>query len=213
MQARSENASAKRPAAKVDGRRLRSEESRRRIVNAMLQLVEAGTLAPSAEQVAAAAGVGLRSVFRHFRDVDSLYLEIAEIVAPRIRALGERPFQATGWQEQMMELVSRRAAAFEALGPILRASRLHGHYSKAVRACRARLAEGLRSLLLSRLPAELKDAPRVEALDLLLSFEAWSRLRDDQGLSVAAAKATLAAAVAAVLALDRPGHRARTAKA
>ena len=190
---------ARRQAAKLDGRRLRSEESRRRIVTAMIELVEAGDLAPSAERVAERAGVGLRSVFRHFRDLDSLYLEIAEIMLPRLRALGERPFRATRWQDQLVEMVERRASAYEVLGPVMRASRLHSHRSEALRTCRARLGEALRALLLERLPADLRDPARVEALDLLLSFEAWSRLRDEQGLSIAAAKATLAAAVAAVL--------------
>ena len=60
----------------TDGRRRRSQRSRDRIVTAMIDLVEAGAITPSAEEVAARAEVGLRSVFRHFRDMESLYREI-----------------------------------------------------------------------------------------------------------------------------------------
>ena len=183
----------------VDGRRLRSKDSRRRIVDAMLELVEAGILSPSGEQVAAKAGVGLRSVFRHFHDMDSLYLEIGEIVAPRLLAVSATPFIGTTWREQISEMVSRRAAAFEALAPILRASHLHSHRSDTVRAGRQRLSGALRALLKARLPPDALAPAAFEALDMALSFEAWTRLRDEQALSVDDAKAVLALLVTGIL--------------
>jgi AcrR family transcriptional regulator len=61
----------------TDGRRKRSETSRQRIVEAMIALVGEGHMSPSAEQVATRAGVGLRTVFRHFADMDSLYASMA----------------------------------------------------------------------------------------------------------------------------------------
>ena len=56
----------------ADGRRLRSERSRQAIIDAMLKLVEEGVLVPTAQQVSERAGVGIRSVFRHFSDMESL---------------------------------------------------------------------------------------------------------------------------------------------
>jgi AcrR family transcriptional regulator len=55
--------------AGLDGRRVRSERSRKSIIDAMLQLVEEGILVPTAQQVSERAGVSLRSVFRHFSDM------------------------------------------------------------------------------------------------------------------------------------------------
>ena len=66
----------------VDGRRRRSLDSRARIVAAMLELVRLGNASPNAVEVAARAGVGLRSVFRHFKDMESLYVEIMGWWAP-----------------------------------------------------------------------------------------------------------------------------------
>ena len=55
-----------------DGRALRSERSRRPIVEALFALVGEGVLQPTAQQVADRAGVGIRTVFRHFEDMDAL---------------------------------------------------------------------------------------------------------------------------------------------
>src|SRR5262249_35992701 len=66
-----------RPAPRaLDGRQRRSERSRGAIVQALFELTRAGELEPTAQQVAARARVGIRSVFRHFADMDSLYAEL-----------------------------------------------------------------------------------------------------------------------------------------
>ncbi|WP_415427269.1 TetR/AcrR family transcriptional regulator, partial [Staphylococcus borealis] len=75
------------PAA--DGRRRRSQDSRARIVQAMLDLVREGDVSPSAELVAARADVGLRTVFRHFSDLDSLYREMSAVISSELMALVE----------------------------------------------------------------------------------------------------------------------------
>jgi hypothetical protein len=58
---------------KLDGRLLRSERSRQLIIAAMIELVGEGNLIPTAQQVAERADVGIRSVFRHFDDMDSIF--------------------------------------------------------------------------------------------------------------------------------------------
>jgi AcrR family transcriptional regulator len=64
----------------MDGRRLRSADSRRRILGAMLALILEGKPDPGAEAVAARAGVGLRTVFRLFSDMESI---CAEMLVPQ----------------------------------------------------------------------------------------------------------------------------------
>ena len=72
-------------------RRTRGQANKLSIVRALSDLIRGGIVAPTAEQVAARAGVGLRSVFRHFADMETLYREIAnELVAAILQArLGE----------------------------------------------------------------------------------------------------------------------------
>ena len=64
------------PSEASDGRVRRGERSRDAIVQALFELIGAGATTPTAQQVAQRAGVGLRSVFRHFRDMESLFAEV-----------------------------------------------------------------------------------------------------------------------------------------
>jgi len=179
-----------------DGRHRRGEDNRARIVAAMLELVQGGEVSPGAEQVAARADVGLRTVFRHFKDMDSLYREMGRVIEAEMTAIVERPFAARDWRERVIELVGRRAGVFERIGPFKRASNVSRHRSTFLEAENARLVRTLRDILVAQLPDEVAgDASRLEILDLLLSFESWSRLRHDQGLSPSRAQETLEAAI------------------
>jgi AcrR family transcriptional regulator len=152
-----------------DGRALRSERSRRAIHEALFALVGEGVLQPTAQQVADRAGVGIRTVFRHFEDMDALLAEIHARV-----------------------LVARRATLFERVAAYKRSGDVQRWRSPFLRARHAALVRELRAALLRWLP-ELEDAPAdfVEALDLAVSFEAWDRLRSEQRLGPARARAAL----------------------
>ena len=183
-----------------DGRRRRSLDSRARIVAAMLELVREGAVTPGAERVAARADVGLRTVFRHFKDMDSLYGEMSKVVEMQFRVVVERPFTAPRGKERIVKLVHRRAEVYETIAPFKRASEAHRHRSAFLEAGQARMVATSRKILQAELPPEVAtDEPTFEALDLLLSFEAWNRLRREQGLSAARARQTVEATVRRLL--------------
>lgn len=176
----------------VDGRRLRSEVSRLRIVEAMIALVSEGLTMPPAEAVAARAGVGLRTVFRLFEDMDGLYRGMQAVMTERLGGLLEGPIEASDWHEAINILIDRRAEAFEMMLPLQMAADSVRTRSAALRDGRLRLVRGQRDTLLAALPATIQgDAELVEALDLALSFEAWRRLRTDQGADIAQARAIM----------------------
>jgi AcrR family transcriptional regulator len=180
----------------IDGRRLRSADSRARIVAAMLELIQAGDPSPGAEQVAFRADVGLRTVFRHFKDMDSLYREMSEVIETEVRTIAAQPFQSPDWRGKLTELVDRRSRVFERIGPFKRAVDVHRHRSAALAKDSTKLSLELRAILKREMPALVaSDLLLFENLDLLLSFEAWSRLRREQGLSVEDARAVLDAAI------------------
>lgn len=175
-----------------DGRRVRGEDNRRRIVDALLKLVAAGSVSPSAEQVATEAGVGLRTVFRHFADMDSLYREISERMTAEIQPIVQRPFDATDWRKRLVELVDRRAQVFERLLPFKIAGDAHRHGSPFLTTEQRAIVKSLRQALHNAVGPKLADDKlRFEALDLALSFEAWRRMRVDQGLSARDARAVM----------------------
>lgn len=183
-----------------DGRRRRSQDSRARIVRAMLELVQAGELSPAAEHVAARAKVGLRTVFRHFKDMDSLYREMSTVIEGELQAIVDQPFKAVDWRGRIVEIVHRRAAAYETIGPFKLAADAYRHRSRFLADDHARLGAAARAILKRELPAEIvADRLRFEALDLLLSFEAWSRLRRDQELTPKRAAEVLEATVRKLL--------------
>jgi AcrR family transcriptional regulator len=184
----------------LDGRLQRSEASRKRIVRAMLDLIGSGDVAPGAEAVAARAGVGLRTVFRHFENMETLYQEINATITAELRPLAEQPFNSADWRSQLNELVNRRVRIFERIMPFKIAAEVHRHHSPFLARKTAEMIQEQRAALVRIVPAKVRtDNGFVEALDLLLSFESWRRLRKDQKLSVARAQRTLDSLLTALL--------------
>ena len=183
-------------APEPDGRRRRSQDSRARIIAAMLELVHSGKIAPGAEQVAARAGVGLRTVFRHFKDMDSVYREMATVIEGELAEVLKQPLAGETWRERLSDLIARRCLAFEKIAPFKRAADAHRHASPFLEAHHARLTRTSRDILREVLPAAIAaESPRLEFLDLLLSYETWSRLRREQGLSPRRAREVITFAV------------------
>jgi hypothetical protein len=99
-----------------------------------------------------------------------------------------------------MELIERRAPVFEKIAPFRRASDSLRHTSAFVAARQGVLAVQARDMLVRILPPEIaQDQLTFESLDLLLSYEAWARLRQEQGLTQRRAREVLAAAVGRIL--------------
>lgn len=171
--------------AQTDGRRQRADASRRRIALAMLELARAGEVSPSAEQVADAAGVGRRTVFRLFSDMDGVYREMHAVMVERISPMFAAPFVAKTWRAKVDELIERRARMFEEMRPIKTAADAHKHRSPFLQQGHRSLTKLQRDTLLAILPESVRaDAELIQALELSLSFEAWRRLRQEQRLSV-----------------------------
>jgi AcrR family transcriptional regulator len=176
----------------VDGRIVRGRNNRRRIVAAMLDLVRAGSISPSAEEVAERAGVGLRTVFRHFDDMESLYREMAEAMRNELQPIVAAPFTSRDWKGRLGEMVDRRARLFERAMPFKNAADVHRHRSVFLRKDYEMMRSAERSALEAALPANLKnDEAFFESLDQALSFSTWQRLRRDQNLTQAQARQTV----------------------
>ena len=99
---------------KRDGRRERAVASRARILEAMVDLIQAGEVQPSAEAVAVRAGVGVRTVFRLFNDVEGLHRGLQQVMDERLAPIYDEPVRGT-LAERLDQLVARRAVVFEKL--------------------------------------------------------------------------------------------------
>lgn len=175
-----------------DGRRQRSQASRAKIVKAFMELIESGDPSPSAARVAKRAGVGLRSVFRHFDDMDSLYAEIDSILRAQWTPVMIEPYQSSDWREQLIELVVRRAKVNEAIYTHRIMTSLVRFRSELLMSNYKRLLKFEKDSLNRILPKSVqKDKQRSHAILLATSFDSWRLFRQDEGLSNKRAIATM----------------------
>ncbi len=172
----------------ADGRILRSERSHEAIVQATFDLVGQGVLRPTAEQVAEQAGVGIRTVFRHFSDMDSLFSEMNSRLRKSAVPLLDAGERTGSLEERTRGAVQRRAAMYEHIAPYRRSAGLSRWRSQYLQQQETLFVQELRNDLLNWLP-ELEEAPDLlEAADAASSFETWDRLRCQQRLSQARAR-------------------------
>ena len=180
-----------------DGRRLRSERSRKAMIDAALELIEEGNFAPTAKQISECAGVGIRSFFRQFEDMDQFFAAVDEHTVGSFWESflheGDREGALT---ERLDSIVATYAKAFEEHRSLLLATKslrwssrvLKANYERYQQISRANKERWLPEI--SQLPSDER-----ELADAYLSFEMWHRLRDIQGLSCSAAQAVILKAV------------------
>jgi AcrR family transcriptional regulator len=173
-----------------DGRRERSRSSRAKIVAALLELVEGGDVAPSAARVAEIAGVGLRSVFRHFDDMDMLYREMTAHIEARVGPIAFAPLVSETWKGRVFEMAARRAEVFETILPYRISANLKRFQSDYLMQDYKRMLHLETQILEAQLPPKiLANEIARRGLNVILSFQTWRLLRHDQNLPVAEARA------------------------
>lgn len=192
--------------SKVDGRRLRREQGRAAVVDALIDLVLAGRTPPSADEIAARAGVSTASVFRYFDSLDDLrrhgiqrYLERYDHLLD-IPDIGEH-----GLPKRVANLVEGRQRFYETIEPMARLARAQAltvpELDEALGRVRATLADQLSEHFATEL-ADLRPARRRELVAVvaaLTSYETWEQLRR-QGLDRAAVGRALRTGVERLLA-------------
>jgi|TARA_B110000196_G_C21011801_1_gene598297 AcrR family transcriptional regulator len=184
----------------TDGRRLRSRDSKRKIVTAMLGLVREGRIAPTAEEVAQRANVGLRTVFRHFKDMESLYAEMSVAISEKVAPIIDEALANDDWVSSLQQLVARRARVYEVVMPYRVAADVLKFQSTTLLTHHRQIVSDERKRLLSVLPQTvLDDQALIEALEAILSFDMWNQLRNDQRLSASEANGVVKRIVTSLL--------------
>ena len=184
----------------ADGRRERSRFSHAKIVQALLDLVAQGNISPSAAEVADAAGVGLRSVFRHFDDMDSLYQAMTQSIEARIHPIRSAPLTSDHWKGRVRELARRRMAIFESILPYRISANIKRYQSPFLMQIYRRMVREERQLVMALLPPHvLADPVLTNALNAPFSFQTWRLLRHDEELPLDEAKAVVFRLIDAVL--------------
>ena len=184
----------------IDGRRKRSERSRAAIITATLNLIDNGNFAPTARQISEEAGIGLRSFFRHFDDMEALMDTIDQHMRGYYEPLFVRPFKDGTLEERIEDIVIDRSEAYERLKKIMMTSQAQLWRSEVVQKNYARNQKGLRKHLEKWLPELKSQIPaNREAAHAAASFENWHRLRQHQGLNLSDARKAMIVAIISLL--------------
>jgi hypothetical protein len=108
---------------------------------------------------------------------------------------------APTWQERVLQSIDFRSDIYDRTAAMHLAAQVHRHESVYLACNLMESAQLQRELLRRLLPAKVaQDTRLLDALDLVLSFEAWIRLRREQGLEAGPAREVLRLGVRALLA-------------
>ena len=165
-----------------DGRVRRGARNREAIVDALLACYEAGALRPSVTEVAARAGVSVRSVHNHFADAETLRAEVAQRQFQRFAHL-------IGPAATIEEFVDQRVTLYEAITPVRRAAMIAIHDSPVIARNLARYDRLMRQHIERTFPGLATDV--YDGIELVASWDAWNRLRAAQSCGVARARAAV----------------------
>ena len=170
-------------ASKPDGRRLRSNRSRQLIIESMLELIKQGNLVPTAQQVADHANVGIRSVFRHFEDMESIFETASELCHTEYRGLFIGGDRSGSLQERILHATECHANAYETMSNMILSGSARQWNSEVLQKSYIAYQHQLRRDLDEWLPEleSLTESKR-QAVDGIASFEMWHRLRNIQFL-------------------------------
>jgi TetR/AcrR family transcriptional regulator, regulator of autoinduction and epiphytic fitness len=203
-----------RESARIDGRRLRGGRTRRRLVEAYVELVEGGESRPRGVAVASQAGVSLRTLYHHFEHLSDL-AEVA-LASESTRQLESLPdVDSDGSLAGRIDALAKtRGELFDAAADLGRATVAVGRPTRSLEG-----GQGSRSVLRRQIErtfsTELAAQPPpahslLDAVDAVTSADAWAYLRGELGRSPAEARAAVTTTLQRLLTLEPVQHQRAT---
>ena len=189
----------------IDGRQARSARTRAAVTQAMLDCIHDGALRPSAKSVAARAGVSARAVFRHFENMESLMAETTRLHLEKTLPLLPPPLTTGPQSKRVRSFVELCVAYLEPSRLVWNSGRLRMPFSPVLQESHRNLLAAWDHELKKSFASEFKAMTatirkrRIQILVTMLGQDAWSELREVQGLSLEESKRTLEEATRLVL--------------
>lgn len=191
---------------KLDGRNLRAEQTRRKIMAAAKALIEETNTPPKVADIAVRAGVSVRSVFQHYQDVESLFLAVYDEVMRSMTSEQDTIDVSLPLEARIAAMVERRSHAHEqVMATRQAAARFETESSPASERARRGRELSRQALVqafdpeLSRL-AEPARSETLFALQAAMEWESWINMRRNYGLSVEQAQVIWRRIIRAILA-------------
>jgi AcrR family transcriptional regulator len=179
-----------------DPRIVQGTRTRQALLQATLDLIQAGDNQPSAMAIATIAGVSNQDLFRFFQSLDDLYAAAFDLAVSRTFVQAGPIDRAASLSSRIDLLVSDRAQLFEEWLPVWHFAERLEEAAPAV----GKRVDALRKLLRARLAewfaAELRTLePRtrdmvLDSLDAAFGLDSWLKLRQRLRLSAGRASQT-----------------------
>ncbi|MFI5000840.1 MAG: hypothetical protein ACHQK9_13255 [Reyranellales bacterium] len=175
---------------RVDRRRQRSDRTRLAMIEAYLALLPDKKRMPTAEEIARYVGCSTRLVFARFGDMMELGLAAADHAHEVATAAGMPRHVDGNRAARIASHVETRALTCEGWLPLWRVAVNVQERSAGVKSRIARARDIVIKRLELMYAPELSTLPErqrrqlVIALEAIVDFESWGRMRDEQGLSV-----------------------------
>ena len=164
---------------KIDGRRQRSSQSSDLIAQACIEIINEGNLNPTAKEVAKRAGVGTRTVFRQYEDMEDLHLRIHNIMKESFRnTIQEFDFKKTSLSDRVDELLCKLLSRYEASDNLIRITFIRMHESERVKANFDEFIELISKFVLTNIP-EINALEIIDKHNCIFAFSPakWFSLR------------------------------------
>jgi AcrR family transcriptional regulator len=174
---------------RIDGRRLRSERTRQLIIEAYMALVRETGQMPTAVQIAERAGYSVRSIFERFPDLTSLRVAVTDYAIAEARAYGALRDLDADRLTRIRSQVEQRGRGCERWLPLWRVLSVDADTSpdlqQRIRMIRQLIVMRMEMMFRPELSMVTDDVRRkiMLALEALLDFESWARMRELYGLS------------------------------
>jgi TetR/AcrR family transcriptional regulator, regulator of autoinduction and epiphytic fitness len=195
------------PSSQIDGRELRSIRTRAAIVDAWLELMSEGDLAPTAKDVADRARIGLRTVFQHFSDMNALQRAACEQQINRVLDTTERVSPDLPLAERIDAVARTRARIWEDVTMLRRACERQEWLSADIQGFLTRWERATEELTRRVFATEFAQLSGkqciIQSVDALLSWSTWNQLRHRRSLPVEEAISVLVGSVSTLLDLHR----------
>ena len=177
----------------IDGRRARGERTRTRVLEALLELVEEGELRPTAQEVAARAGVALRTVYHHFEDVSALRTMALSLQLERYREILAPIDPRQPLNDRITAIARQYRKLLEAVTPIRQATMFDQHDSpdiaEGLRRARTIRRDHISATFAPELGRRSEDSRSLlDAIDVATAWESWNYLRSGLGRNATAAE-------------------------
>lgn len=191
--------------SRIDGRNLRAESTRRKIIVGARALVEEQGRLPKVADVARRSDVSVRSVFQHYQDVETLFIAVVDAIADDLEGTRRDIDDSGTLEDRVRELAEQQGRLYERLMPAVLAGRqLNPPPAPLVERAEyheAALRQRLETIFHAEL-ASLTDAAQAEALEAMQTvagWDCWISLRQRQGMEVERATTTMGRLILAVV--------------